>query len=473
MHVLRPRTAQMTCLLATATATAVAAGLVSAGPAVALHGPEALAGQHAYVVKLNIGDETNSRACAGTLVDASWVLTAASCFGATPGDAVPAGKPALKAVVTLGDAKTVEVSELVPRTDRDVVLARLATPTTGIAGVKRANSAPAAGAELTAAGFGRTKTEWVPGKLHTGTFTTNSSTATTLAVTGKGADVLCKGDTGGPLLNAAGELVGVNSRSWQGGCLGTDAAETRTGAISARTDDLGQWIHDHTFVAAATVGVHRPADSTFYKADRSGKLSGQAVFGAQGDVPLTGDWNRDKKDTFGVYRPSDQGFYLSDDNLSVAVARKFGNPGDVPLVGDWDGDGVDTIGVYRPSDLSFNLSNDNVSVAYSLVMGVDGDTPMVGDWNGDGKDTIGVYRSSDTTFYLTDSQTSAPVDHKVKFGNPGDVPIKGDWNGDGTDKVGIHRPAESGFYGAAKDSDTVIYNVRFGNPTDNPIIGQW
>ncbi|MEU3750701.1 MULTISPECIES: S1 family peptidase [Streptomyces] len=243
MHALRPRTAQMTCLLATA--TALAAGLVSAGPAVALHGPEAPAGQHAYTVKLNIGDETNSRGCTGTLVDASWVLTAASCFGATPGAEVPAGKPALKTVVTLGDARTVEVSELAPRADRDVVLARLATPATGIAGVKRATTAPATGAELTAAGFGRTKTEWAPEKLHTGTFTTDSSTSTTLAVTGKGTDVLCKGDTGGPLLNAAGELVGVNSRSWQGGCLEVPATETRTGAVSARTDDLGEWIDEH------------------------------------------------------------------------------------------------------------------------------------------------------------------------------------------------------------------------------------
>ncbi|MGO4463894.1 FG-GAP-like repeat-containing protein, partial [Streptomyces sp. M-16] len=52
------------------------------------------------------------------------------------------------------------------------------------------------------------------------------------------------GDTGGPLLNASGQLTAVNSRSWQGGCLGTPATETRTGATSTRTDDLTQWIQD-------------------------------------------------------------------------------------------------------------------------------------------------------------------------------------------------------------------------------------
>ena len=126
-----------------------------------------------------------------------------------------------------------------PRTDRDLVLARLATAATGLPWTRFAPAVPAAGTDLTAAGFGRTKTEWVPDKVHTGTFTTNASD--TVTVTGKGADAICKGDTGGPLLNAARLLVGVNSRSWQGGCLGTPATETRTGAIAARADNLSAW----------------------------------------------------------------------------------------------------------------------------------------------------------------------------------------------------------------------------------------
>ncbi|WP_219664879.1 S1 family peptidase [Streptomyces bambusae] len=247
----RPRSARITGLLVTATATAVSAGLVSAGTANALAGPEATAGQLASVAKLNIGDEAHSRACTATLVDQWWIATAASCFAAVPGQQVLAGQPAMKSTATLSNGQAVEVVDLQPRTDRDLVLARLATPATGIAGIKRATAASAAGAELTAAGFGRTKTEWVPEKLHTGTFTLGSVDATALAITGKGTDVLCKGDTGGPLLNAAGELVGVNSRSWQGGCLGAPATETRTGAVSARIDDLGEWVQQ---VRALTPG---------------------------------------------------------------------------------------------------------------------------------------------------------------------------------------------------------------------------
>ncbi|MCX5199352.1 S1 family peptidase [Streptomyces sp. NBC_00249] len=238
----RSRPAWMT----TSLAAVVGAGLLSSGgTAQAVIGTPGADGRHAYTVKLNLGDEANGRACTGTLIDASWVLTAASCFAATPGATVPAGRPALKTTATLSDGRTADVAELAPRVDRDVVLARLATPAGGIKGVKLAGAAPAAAAELTAAGFGRTKTQWVPAKLHTGTFTLDTTDATTLAVTGKGTDTLCKGDTGGPLLNAAGELVGVNSRSWQAGCLGTDPDETRTGAIAARADDLRQWIDEN------------------------------------------------------------------------------------------------------------------------------------------------------------------------------------------------------------------------------------
>ncbi|MEU3062886.1 transglycosylase family protein [Streptomyces subrutilus] len=225
--------------------------------------------------------------------------------------------------------------------------------------------------------------------------------------------------------------------------------------------------------SASFAGVYRPGESVFYISNEAGGLAGYAGFGASGDVPLTGDWNADGKDTFGVYRPSDQTFYLTNDNATVAVTRKLGNPDDVPVVGDWDGNGTDTIGIYRPGDQTYYLTNDNANLAIDRKMGLPGDTPITGDWNGDGTDTVGIYRPGDTTFYLSDSNATASVSHTVKFGNPGDTPIKGDWNGDGTDKVGAYRPATSDFFGAAKDSNTVIYNKRFGNPGDTPITGSW
>ncbi|MFE2326258.1 FG-GAP-like repeat-containing protein [Streptomyces sp. NPDC059385] len=240
MFVPRPRPARITGLLA---ATAVASvTMTPASPALAVTGPGVAAGQHPYAVQLNIGDEANSRGCTGVLIDRSWVLTAASCFAATPGSTVPAGKPALAATATLSDGRVLDITEIAPRDDRDAALVRLVTPADGITTAKIAASAPAANTDVTAVGFGRTKTEWVTDQLHSGQFSVNSTAATTLAVTGKGTDAICKGDTGGPLLDSTGAVSAVASRSWQGGCLATPSTETRTGAIAARVDGLAGWI---------------------------------------------------------------------------------------------------------------------------------------------------------------------------------------------------------------------------------------
>ncbi|MCY0953190.1 hypothetical protein [Streptomyces sp. H27-S2] len=73
---------------------------------------------------------------------------------------------------------------------------------------------------------------------------------------------------------------------------------------------------------------------------------------------------------------------------------------------------------------------------------------------------------------LASHPTSSYSALRYGFRAEGDVPLVGDWNGDGTDKVGVYRPAESDFFGAAKDSNTVIYKTRFGNPGDIPVTGQ-
>ncbi|MER6461184.1 S1 family peptidase [Streptomyces sp. NPDC001288] len=237
---------------------ALAAALIAApltlGAAPAAHavtGAAASDTTYGYTARLDIGDGT--RACSGTLVDSEWLLTAASCFADDPAASlsVPAGKPKLTTSVTVGrtdltttDGAVRTVVELVPRTDRDLVLARLNRPVTDVTPVAPATTQATAGESLTFAGYGRTRDEWAPLKLHTGTLSVDSSDSTTATVTGQGAAV-CAGDAGGPEVRVTGgkaTLVAVNSRSWQGGCFGTDTAETRTGGIATRVDGLGDWI---------------------------------------------------------------------------------------------------------------------------------------------------------------------------------------------------------------------------------------
>ncbi|MEU2955435.1 trypsin-like serine protease [Streptomyces xanthochromogenes] len=225
-----------------------------AAPASAAIGTPVTDTSYDYTAQVVVGD--HDRGCSGVLVDSEWLLTAASCFADNPAVslAVPAGRPKLRTTATVGRGSDLsssagavrEVVELVPRTDRDVVLARLNRPVTNVAPIGLATTAPAAGEELKFAGFGRTRTEWAPLALHTGTYTVDAPATTSATVTGKDGTAACMGDTGGPVVRGSGtsaQLVALNSQSFQGGCLAIDPAETRTGGVAARVDDLGSWVN--------------------------------------------------------------------------------------------------------------------------------------------------------------------------------------------------------------------------------------
>ncbi|MGW2598012.1 S1 family peptidase [Streptomyces klenkii] len=247
MSARRPRATWIPGLLL----TAVAASPLTAAPAHAVVG-QPVNDSFAFTAKIDIDGE---RSCSAALISPQWLITAASCFVENPaqGTKVPAGKlekpkPAVigRPDLTHDAGTTANVVELVPREDRDLVLAKLDKVITTIAPVSLPANATVEGQDVWVSGYGRTKDEWVPDRLHYAKFTTASLKATTVGLTAKteGA-AICQGDTGGPAFRDVGgrsELIGVNSRSWQGGCQGTDAKETRTNAIGARVDDLAGWI---------------------------------------------------------------------------------------------------------------------------------------------------------------------------------------------------------------------------------------
>ncbi|WP_053803573.1 LamG-like jellyroll fold domain-containing protein [Streptomyces rimosus] len=208
-------------------------------------------------ITVNTPGHDGSRSCSGALVDRTWVLTAASCFSDSPAKALRAkAAPALDATAAFAGRAPVKINYLIPRGDRDVLLARLETPVTDITPATLAGSSAADGAALVAAGYGRTGTEWLPKSPHHTTVTRGSATATTLNLTG---GRICKGDTGGPVLDGDGRITGVQSQADHAGCLGQTGQGSS--ATAARTDTIVGWLDGSTFSGKARFGLDESAGS--------------------------------------------------------------------------------------------------------------------------------------------------------------------------------------------------------------------
>lgn len=243
-------------LAALITAAVLAAPLTAAGPAHAVTGGKEPNNLRAYTARLDIGG--GDRACTGALVAPQWLLTAKSCFAERPAASidVPEGAPKspTKAVIGRTDLTSKagserEVVQLVPRSDRDVVLAKLSAPVTNVAPAVLASAPAEAGQSLTTTGYGRSRTDWSPLDVHHGTFTAAAADGVDVELTGAEGDAICAGDAGAPLAVGSEDrpqIAAIASRSDQAGCFGIDPAQKSSKAIASRTDDLAAWVGEQT-----------------------------------------------------------------------------------------------------------------------------------------------------------------------------------------------------------------------------------
>ena len=113
-----------------------------------------------------------------------------------------------------------------------------------------------------------------------------------------------------------------------------------------------------------------------------------------GDLPVVGDWKGDGITQVGLYRPSTGQWFLdrngdkSWDGCSQDLCiSSFGAEGDLPVTGDWSGTGPSKVGVFRPNtgewflDLNGNNKWDGCGIDLCLTdFGDAGDIPVAGKW---------------------------------------------------------------------------------------------
>jgi len=193
-----------------------------------------------------------------------------------------------------------------------------------------------------------------------------------------------------------------------------------------------------------TVGVFRAGTQDEWllrSSNTHGNPDFDFLYGANGDIPVVGDWNGSNESTMSVYRPSTNQWFLRNSNNAGGQdipVFAYGGTGDIPVVGDWDGNGTTTIGVYRPSTNQWFLRNSNNAGGQDIPVfayGGTGDVPVVGDWDGDGKTTVGVYRpvgaplysGTEAAWLMRNSNNGGQPDIQFTYGGAGDKPVVGAW----------------------------------------------
>ncbi|MFJ7082049.1 FG-GAP-like repeat-containing protein [Streptomyces griseus] len=438
---------------------AAAGAMTVTSPAQAVVGDAVAEGTYAFTAKLDIGEGDTKRACTGSLVDAQWILTASSCFAAAgqPAFPLPAGAPAQKTTATVGrtdltgtGGKVVEVTELVSRSDRDLVMAKLAQPVTDIAPVLLADSAPVAGESLRAVGYGRTATSWVPDRLHAGTFDVTATGATTVAVTRDGG-AICKGDAGGPALreqNGTVLLAAVHSASWGAGCFGSD--ETRAGAVESRTDDLTDWVtqvrglpRESQVASGDFNGDGREDIAAFY--DNGPSVEGKnraSLFAFYSTGTGFGEpkrvWSTPGGFTWSKSRLT-SGDYTGDGKDDLAVLYDSGSP---------DTGNITSLYTFTSTGTGFSAPKQTWTTPGGFTWSKSKVTS--GDYNGDGKDDVAVFYDSGSSgtgrvssLYTFTSTGTGFADPRKTWTTPGGFTwaagqvTSGDYNKDGKDDIAV------------------------------------
>jgi hypothetical protein len=159
----------------------------------------------------------------------------------------------------------------------------------------------------------------------------------------------------------------------------------------------------------------RPSSGNWYYYNTQGGF--EFHFGANGDIPMYGNFVGNALDRPAVFRPSTGMWYFSD--YSAYTSEKFGQNGDKPVPADYDGDGVIDVAVFRPASGTWYIHHSKDNSVTGLQWGMAGDVPQPADYDGDNRADPAVFRAG--VWYIRQSSTGTL--RAVQFGAPGDIPV--------------------------------------------------
>ncbi len=235
------------------------------------------------LLQAGISDSYQAQFCGGSLIDESWVLTAAHCVdGSAPASIEVAWGETDLSDYTAGDRRDIDLVVVNPaynasQSTSDIALLRLAAPAIGATTIDwNANPMfPSFGQALSTYGWGNTSSTGTsyPDSLHgvdivdlagpTGTCGSYASSyiADHMLCAGEvgGGQDACQGDSGGPIVAYVPQPVLVGDTSWGNGC-----AQPGYPGIWARASSYADWIDQVTGSEPPTLAI---GDATIVEGD--------------------------------------------------------------------------------------------------------------------------------------------------------------------------------------------------------------
>jgi FG-GAP-like repeat/Papain-like cysteine protease AvrRpt2 len=218
------------------------------------------------------------------------------------------------------------------------------------------------------------------------------------------------------------------------------------------------------------IAVWRPSTGAWYWIDSSTGGGWTFTWGEQGDIPTPGDFDGDGKTDFAFWRPYPESGYAAGEwsvvNSSTWTisTTQWGAQGDIPVVGDYDNDGKSDLAVWRPSTGAWYWIDSSTGGGWTFTWGQQGDIPVAGDFDGDGKNDFAFWRQSTGVWWVLYSSTWTYT--TIPWGVHGDVPVPGDYDGDGKTDIAVWRPS-NGMWFVINSSNGQSWSTTWGSGGPN------